>query len=322
MNLTINFVWVGQKKLGWLECFMIYAWRLWGCSVNVFTHYPNSDKTHDHESLGLPPHVVEVHDLPSLIEDGETLPKVREVLAAWFDTRMPAWSEGGQLLTFNTVDLCKSFLAATQRGIVMDLKIGPSPHIKRYVDTGIFGASFIGCKRVGTIENQLMGSMNEDDADRATYGEGFETALFAKRIVSEVKGSPFGEWFPQATAAHNRAMGAGKFSLPEGLRGSWFDIGKYGKKAHGTRLNIHDADFVGIAKEEDFGPVRIFKREDDQTNKFGGKRTSEEERVEARMLTIRELADHSGISGPIDVTADGMPPVEDMLALLALTRNE
>lgn len=321
MNLTINFVWIGDKRLGWLECFVIYAWRLWGCEVNIFTHYPNSDRTHDHESLGLPPNVVNVFDLPTVVAHGERLPGTREVLGVWFHTHMPEWNEGGQRLTFNMADLCKSYLAATTRGIVMDLKIGPSPHIKRYVDSGIFSSTFIGCRRVGTIENQLMGSMSDDDTQRTTYGIGFETALFQKNMVTDLTGNPFGEWFPQATAAHNRAMGAGKFALAQGLKGAWFDIGKYGRNAHGETLRIFDAHFEGIAREEDFGAVRIFKREDDQSNKFGGVRTTDDDREKMQSLTFRELAQHSTISGPIDVEAPGMPPVEDMLSLLRLTRK-
>ena len=116
-------------------------------------------------------------------------------------------------------------------------------------------------------------------------------------------------------------MGAGRFSLPEGLKGAWFDIGKYGEKAHGETLRIFGAHFAGIAGEPEYGAVRIFKREADQTNKAGGVRTTDEDRLEMQSLTFRELAHHSSISGPIDVEAPGMPPVEDMLSLLRLTRK-
>ncbi len=321
MNLAINFVWIGQNKLGWLECFMIYSWKLWGCGVNVFTHYPNSEKKHDHESLGLPPNIVKVFDLPEMVAVDVGLPETRGVLARWFATAMPKWDQGGKQLTFNMADLSKSFLAATTKGIVMDLKIGPSPHIKRYVDTGIFSSAFIGCKRVSTIENQLMGSMSDDNTKRTTYGNAFESFLFDKKKPPEFKAKPGDEWFPYATLAHGRAMG--NVNTPQGLKGDWFDIGKYGKQKHLEQLRISHAEFEGIAGEKEAGAVRVFKREMDQSNKFNNPSpTSDAHRLEAQRVAFWELAQASvGSGSPIDVTAEGMPPITDMLALLTLTRK-
>jgi len=252
------------------------------------------------------------------------MPNTRDVLAAWFNTEMRAWNAGGQQLTFNMADLCKSYIAATTQGIVMDLKIGPSPHIKKYVDSGIFSTAFIGCKRAGTIENQCMGSMSVDDTKRTRYGNGFELALFSKdRFPSTLKNSPYTEWFPQATAAHNRAMGQNNnFALPQGLKGDWFDIGNNGKAKHESQLGIMGATFEGILEDEKcYGPIRIFKREDDQTNKSDKFRTTDEQRLKMQELTFSELAQASVKEGGIDVTAEGMPPITDMLELLSLTKK-
>lgn len=294
MNLAINFVWIGTGKLGWLECFIIYSWKVLGCEVNLFTSYNEAGKTFDAEALGLPEGLVNVHDLPTIIAEGESMPKTRVVLKAWF-TETKKKNMGGlfsgdarRTFTFNIVDLCKSFLAATRKGVVMDLKIGPSPHIKKYVDSGIFESTFVGCKRVSTVENQLMGSMSDDDTKRTAYGEGFEHFLFSGGVTPDkMKTQKTEKWFSNATLAHGRAMGSSM--TPKGLKGGWFDIGKYGKARHAKDLGISGTDFVGIAEEEEAGAVRVFKREADQTNKSGNTPTTDEERLEVQRVALSEL---------------------------------
>jgi hypothetical protein len=277
--------------------------------VNVFTNYNASGKTYDAESLGLPPNAVNIFDLPTLVGEGDSMPKTREVLAAWYAAskgRGLIGAEAKRAFAFNMVDLSKSFLAATRKGVVMDLKIGPSPHIKKYVDSGIFSDAFIGCKRVSTVENQLMGSMSDDDTKRTAYGVGFEHFLFEKNLVSKVKNETTEKWFSHATLAHGRAMGSAM--TPKGLKGAWFDIGKYGKDKHSSQLNLPSTEFVGIANEAESGAVRIFKREMDQTNKGGGTPTTDEHRLEMQRVALAELPEAPTGEEPFAVAMRALLP--------------
>ena len=294
MNLSINFVWIGTGKLGWLECFIIYSWKMWGCEVNLFTSYNEAGKTFNAEALGLPEGLVNVHDLPTVIAEGDSMPNTRAVLKAWFaETKKRnlgglIGDDARRTFTFNIVDLCKSFLAATRKGIVMDMKIGPSPHIEKYVDSDLFNSTFVGCKRVSTIENQLMGSMSDDDTKRNTYGLAFEHYFFTGSVTPEsMKGQKTEKWFSKATTAHGQAMGNAR--TEKGLKGTWYDVGKYDKVKQFSGVLFDDAKFVGIAGEKEAGAIRVFKRESDQTNKSGNTPTTDEERVEMRRVALLGL---------------------------------
>lgn len=293
MNLTINYVWIGANQLGWLDLFMIDSWSRWGCKVKLFTLNPITPKlkkppAHTHASLGLSTNC-KIYDLRTLITQGDSMPKTREVLAHWFSMQMGVVADANRKFTFNMVDLCKSFIAATRKGIVMDLKIGPSPHIKKYVDAGVFEKEFIGCKRAGTLENQVMGSMEGKETEggpesagpkRIAYGKGFEAALFKKpTALADMKRDNTAEWFAMATAAHKGGMASS----------TWFDIGTPGRAKHESEYGISDAEFDGIAGEKCYGPIRIFKREDDQTNKAGGTRTSDSDRQALHAIALAEL---------------------------------
>ena len=307
-------MWIGTRPLTWLELFMIYSWRRWGCRVNLFTHYPESGKVHTFESLGLPDGICDLHDAAAVIAAGETMPKTREVLTAWFAEPMPIFDKP---FTYNMADLMKSYIAANIPGIVLDIKISPSPHLPKYVASGVFENKFVGMRRAGTVENCCMGSMSVDNTARSKYGTGFEITLFYKRIPSMLIQDKSGEWFGKATAAHIRGAGKGTWvDLPEGLRGDWIDIGREGKARHQDELQIHDAEFVGIAGEEGYGPFRIFKREEDQTNRAGNIRTTAEDRHEMKQLTLRELREAAS-AGSLPAEDEGGIPsssaIEDLL---------
>ncbi|MDP1666314.1 MAG: hypothetical protein Q8L79_14475 [Methylobacter sp.] len=279
MNLTINFVWIGCGELGLLEKFMIYSWRACGCQVNLFTHYPSVDKKHDNTSLGLPLDICAIHDLPTIMVEDNDKPlgkKTRDVLAAWYTGVMPAWKDGGRVQTFNMVDLSKSYIGMHRVGVVFDMKVGPSPHIKKYVEAKVFENNFVSYNRCNAAENQCMGSMMailEGNA-RWKYGLGFEDGLFTSGPQhgglnpGSMSLSVGSEWFPVATDAHKKALGKkGLFTTGsmKGLRGEWYDIGRDGKNRH-IKEGILGATFEGIDGEY-YGPIRIFKNEWDQTNK-------------------------------------------------------
>ncbi|NVB43165.1 hypothetical protein G6O69_35405 [Pseudenhygromyxa sp. WMMC2535] len=323
MDLTINFVWIGPRGLGWLEKFMVYSWRNWECTVNLFTHRTGSDSPHDSESLGLPDDFCNIYDLPELLADDEQAvgADTRAVLTTWYEKDLPGWNEGGKERVYNMVDLSKSYIGMSRVGIVIDIKVAPSPHIEKYVDSKVFANNFITYKRAKVVENQCMGSMMplEQDNDRERYGKGFESALFTKSAAHgtlnplTMKDTIDKAWFPVATDAHKKACGSKtKFATTgdlHGLRGKWFDIGPYGKNRHKLELLIADADFKGI-DGDDYGPFRIFKREWDQTNKqHNPSPTTDEHRDEMFVVAMKEFMKTGKTSGlPPDLKAKLLTP--------------
>ncbi len=293
MDLIINFVWIGPGALPELESFIVESWIARGVTVCVFTHNPYGANAHDQNSLGVP-RECNVIRLPDVIDTDHVraspCPKTGQVLLGWFDRKMEKFAQPGKMFwktrgmpfTFNVVDLCKSYIAATCPGIVLDMKVGPSLHILKYVKSGVFHDFFVGYVRCGTIENQCMGSMNEDDTVRHRYGAEFDRRLFQRRIVQTMVSEYTDPWYPEATIAHNG-------TCSNTIKDVWFDVGKYGKDQH-ARLGVFNADVVGIADEPEYGPFRIFKREDDQSNKHGGVSTTDEERQAAIRMARLELA--------------------------------
>jgi hypothetical protein len=174
------------------------------------------------------------------------------------------------------VDLSKSYIGMHRMGIVFDMKVGPSPHIRKYVEQKVFEKHFVSYNRCNAAENQCMGSMMalEDGNARCKYGLGFEDGLFTPgaqhgglnpALMSSKVGS---EWYPVATDAHKKGLGKkGRFpsGSTKGLRGEWYDIGRDGQKRH-EKEGIFGAAFDGIDGKY-YGPIRIFKNELDQTNK-------------------------------------------------------
>jgi hypothetical protein len=316
MNLIINFVWVGPKALGWLELFMIYTWRMYNCEVNLYTHR-GRDSIHDESSLGLPPNICNVFDLQTVLHtDGQSIKLrmtefevIREVLNSWFGREILDWELGGKEQIFNMVDLTKSYIASTCRGVVLDLKIAPTLHLGKYVEANAFEDYFVSYVRKGTMENQCMGSMNESSELRRKYGTRFiKWLLPSQDEVMEFQRDYNTALFGKITSAHIK-------SLALGWKKDFMDIGKNGKKQHKDQLYISNADCIGIANEKSYGPLRIFKRESDQTNSNPSERTTPQEVIKAYRLTISEIATAS-LGSLVNVTEIGMPPINDLLELL------
>ena len=312
MDLTINFVWIGPGGLGWVEKFMIYSWREWKCAVNLFTHRTGSKAVHDLESLGLPEGLCTIYDLPTIMANDAQEPggKTRAVLATWYTKVIPEWKSGGKEQVFNMVDLTKSYIAMTRVGVVFDIKVAPSVHIEKYVNSGVFSKYFVSYKRANVLENQCMGTMMDlaSGNAREKYGKGFESAMFTKSSAHgelnplAMKDNIGKSWFPVATDAHKKACGGRtKFGITgdmNGLRSAWFDIGPYGASIHKSELLIADAGFTGI-DGADYGPIRIFKREWDQTNKQGNQTpTTDGDRDKMFVETMKELA-MTGMGGSL-----------------------
>jgi hypothetical protein len=323
VELTINFVWIGPKPLGWLERFLIYAWRRWNCEVVLYAHRgPN--RQHGPESLGLPDGVCRIIDLPGILaqddesggmgmDDVEFAEPIRDVLQGWCTKPLLPWDEGGQTQIYNMVDLTKSYIAATRRGVVLDLKIGPSPHLKTYVDAGVFENHFISYERAGIVENQCMGSMRLESDFRLEYAKRIKSRLVPTPVDrAKMKAQPYDAWFNEITSGHSTACVFGKKTL------KYLEIASGGRAEHLKRYQIANASVVGIAGEQFYGPLRIFKRSDDQTNK-GGAKTTLLDQVKMRDLTFREINTAEG-AGKIDINAPGMPPFQALLALLNSSR--
>jgi catechol-2,3-dioxygenase len=108
-------------------------------------------------------------------------------------------------------------------------------------------------------------------------------------------------------------------SLGNKVKIKYLDIGVVGKTDHQNTYALYDADVEGVAGEQYYGPLRIFKKAGDQSNASAADRTTEAEQKAMRDLTFRELAQASIGDGPVDVTAQGMPPISDLLALMKKT---
>lgn len=281
MDLIINFVWIGPGNFGWLEKFMIYSWWAVGAKVNLYTH-KFGNKDHSNASLDLPEEVCTVHVLSKILLGDFRDPfgrKSRHLLVRWSARRPPEWKNGGREAIFNMVDLTKSYIGMSKRGIVFDMKVGPSPFIREYFSSGAFHNKFVSYSRANVVENQCMGTMmagSNGDQVRKKYGEGFEEALFIKgpqhggKDPSRMRSTPTWEWFPVITAAHSKALGKKRkqsFSGSKaGLRGDWSDIGPAGKAVF-SRQGRQAMKFEGIDRKDYHGPIRIFKNEWDQSNK-------------------------------------------------------
>jgi hypothetical protein len=324
VKLTINFVWVGAKQLGWLERFLIYAWRRWNCEVYLFS-YRGPDVQHGPESLGLPDGVCRLIDLPDILaqddnsygmgmDDVEYTAPLRQVLRSWCTERILPWDSGGQTQIYNMVDLTKSYLAATRTGMVIDLKIGPSSHLSRYIEAGVFENHFVSFERAGITENQCMGSMRLASDFRLEYARHVMGWLFQDRCaVGTMQAKPHDRWFNEITGGHNRACVFGKRKL------NFLDISTNGKAVHSSKYRISNADVDGVSGEKSYGPLRNFKSASDQTNKSGSVKTALIDQVKMRDLTFREI-NAAENAGKINIDAPGMPTIGPLLALLERTR--
>jgi hypothetical protein len=187
--LIINYVWVGNSKLNGLAKFNIYSWGAIGCDVNIYAiRLDNTAPSHD--ALGIAKDdVTKVFDLRQELEDDNSASKesptgimsgAREVLSNWAER-----SQGREVdkknmeWLFAIGDLAKSYIGATRRGIVLDLKVGPSEHLSDYAKC--FHERFVSYSRAGKtgaeVENQSMGTMQVGEELRTLYAEAFASKL-------------------------------------------------------------------------------------------------------------------------------------------------
>ena len=169
---TINFVWISpgdpeNMRLKPSDRFNMFSWRALGFHVKIFTHRRDyeqdlSSNVHSLLTLGFGSESlegIEVIELRQFLETSsptvDAANNMRRVLLAWFeanDEMEPTpWLKNGvwKDITFNAVDLTKSYLAAVLPGLTMDSKVGPSEHFVTYASNGVFNKYFVSFTRGG-----------------------------------------------------------------------------------------------------------------------------------------------------------------------------
>jgi hypothetical protein len=302
--ITINYVWLGNGPLGALERFNIFTWKLAGCRVVLYTFHWTPEVAHDHSSLGLlPSDGVDVYDLHALLSadgavdtPGDPRPlsrNMREVLLTWY---RHVWAYGLAVAPdsmrdqiFNLVDLTKSYLAATRRGIVLDLKVGPSPHLRDYASA--FANKFISFER-GTLmerglpENQCIGTTEAASTLRCLYAAHYDgkVELDASTLVAQPT-TKFCDFFAVTHAnffafKHRRHTLNVTTQAPDG-------------SAMDGRYEVYEFDGA-----ENHGPFRVFKKTSDQTSQSCGERTTPAQiEALARYVWTVEVPNYSARSG-------------------------
>lgn len=284
MPLMINHVWFGPNAMGPLEQFNIYSWRALGATVTIYAHQWNSTNTHSESTLGVKD--VEVVNLRTLLDADDTdktaiMPNARALLKAWIAAAGTA-APGGDGV-YNMVDLTKSYIAGTQRGIVLDLKVGPSAHVAAYESA--FSTKFISYTRGGNTagempENQCIGTMETlPGAVRGKYAASFETNL--TRSLAGLQAEPTKKWFDLITGFHSRAAK---------MAAKYLDVATKAPSgaAVGTEYVVKE---IG---DDNHGPFRIFKRASDQSNKGGLKTKPKEVKELCQWVWDNELKDGGG----------------------------
>ncbi|GAX37248.1 eCIS core domain-containing protein [Nodularia sp. NIES-3585] len=282
--LIINYVWLGNHPFGPLEKFNLYCWRALGHEVNIYSYPFAGVVSHTLGSLGLEQDDAELIQLEEILgmDDnvvGDTNPKAllsdaRSILRKWLKA-IPEEGEPSPHHIYNMVDLTKSYIGGTRKGIVLDAKVGPSVHLQDYADN--FSDKLISYTRGGNTgalpENQSIGTMQESDEPLKKSDEPLlesEMLLrqkYAKNFNAKVKSLAKADhnkaWFNELTGYHGRSYEQTKKWLdvatktPSGGEvGKEFEVGEIGPQSH--------------------GPFRVFKRATDQTNKNGLKTTDQE----------------------------------------------
>ena len=288
-QLSINYVWLGSNPLGALEKFNIYSWRTLGHKVNIYTHPFGGGTDHTEATLGLAMGDARIISLSNiLVADDKEVdadnPKVhlgdaRSILKHWLE-KIPKEEKPSIEHIFNMVDLTKSYLGGTQRGIVLDMKVGPSIHLQDYAES--FGSNLISYTRGGNTsgelpENQCIGTMQETEDLRKCYALRFNTKV---KVLAEE--SPNDPWFNQITGYHGRSYKQIK---------TWLDVATKipsGKAATTNEFSVSEPGIPG------HGPFRVFKRASDQTNKNAGKTKPMEVKNLANDVLAKELSGCGG----------------------------
>ncbi len=174
-GLIINYVWLGSNPLGPLEKFNLYSWRALGHLVNIYTHPFERDPPRTEATLEIDAadatviHLGTLLGVDNLAPPGSakaTLGDARSILMRWLGRYRHRQTQ--QRAHIYMVDLTKSYLGGTQRGIVLDMKVGPSVHLQDYAES--FSHKLISYTRgrntAGSLpENQSIGQCS----NRKTY---------------------------------------------------------------------------------------------------------------------------------------------------------
>lgn len=274
-QLIINYVWIGDAKIDEVAKFNIFSWKALGHIVNIYVQRLDGVKA-TADNLGLEENDVNVIDLSNFLDKekdlsvkGSTKEKMgdaRDILIKWIESAKETVTSKEAIKTnhrFNMVDMTKSYIGATQRGIVLDLKVGPSEHLEDYMEC--FRTKFISYSRGGKacagVENQSMGTMQENDELRQIYANKFCNALKAKwELIGGSKENwtenPNENFFGTLTSIHGTAFGTGKGML--GMKG--MDVAtKVPPGKEGQDLSVSEPGALGQ------GPFRVFKAAGDQT---------------------------------------------------------
>ncbi|RYE91150.1 MAG: hypothetical protein EOO75_09165 [Myxococcales bacterium] len=201
---TIHFVWIGQDALGPLGVFNILSWLSVGWSVTVTAHPCEAQASRrlfrsiqDPAVARLVAGAVSVRALGELIGDParrRVMPRTCGAIGELLGRDIPR-------VGYAIGDLTKPLIAGTERGVVLDLKIGPSPHIAAF-PAEPFGDFVSTSRRGALVENQCMGSF--DLGRSGAYGAEFDRKI----NLDSIRGGASGEViFPGLTAAHTGAFG-------------------------------------------------------------------------------------------------------------------
>ncbi|WP_144395261.1 hypothetical protein [Pleionea sediminis] len=279
-EIIVNYVWINPDPLGALEKFNIYSWRALGHKVNIYTH-----PTLSHEELGIEPIDATIIPLRSKLDEDEAvdvegdprhiLKDGRSILSRWIDA-IPEQGITREHI-FNIVDLTKSYLGGTKRGIVLDMKVGPSVHLQDYAAS--FNDQLISYTRGGNTpelpENQSIGTMQKSDSLRVEYALAFNERI--KNLADADFNKP---WFNHITGYHGQSY----------QQSNWLDVAT--KKPDG-QINKDDYK-VSEPGEFGKGPFRIYKAASDQTNKPNSVKTKPQDVLDISIEALNEMMQSGG----------------------------
>lgn len=314
---TINYVWMGKGPLGPLERFNIYSWRCLGYNVAIYTFHFTRNEAFTFSSLGLSlgervrrtgdgyDHLTVLHDaglflydMPTLLQEDEyeddgsgndprrLCRDMRRLLGTLYDVAQHPFNGVDAMgldpdprrdQIFNLVDLTKSYLGATRRGLTMDFKVGPSPHLAAYEPS--FDTKFISFKRGNLVvgnapENQCLGTHQAANTIRCKYATHFNKwvtgwsenpRVSIPAAAKDILEKPRGKHYDKITLTH------AKFFTSFQSKKDCLNVTE--QAPDGTAIG-GGYRFRGIADEEGKGPFRVFKKATDQTNQSSGEKTT------------------------------------------------
>lgn len=288
-RLTINHVFLGDRSLSAADKFNIYSWRALGAEVNIYTHRFKKGERHTFESLGIEQgdaNIIELDDVlgsdRNIASEDATSPQAkldytRETLRTWLN-KIPDDGKPSIDHIFNMVDMTKSYLGGTRRGLTVDLKVGPSGHLKDYLnafDNRLVSYSRGGNTASGLPENQVIGTMAASNELRARYAENFNSKVKRDGLADV---DPNEKYYDKLTSYHGNSYNqsnkdANRKRIP--AENQWIDTAEMTPentpKGEDGRYEVSEPSSKG------HGPFRVFKHPADQSNKAGSIKTKPED---------------------------------------------